>query len=734
MVLEHVGRWVYRRRAAVLCAWLVLVLLGGVLGGAAFDRAKAPGDRAGVESTVVAQRIDAAVPEGKQITVLLSGAEPRSNDMINRASQVVYELRALPGVKIVTDPYTAGATDMFGDQGFAVQIEFDPTLSDEAALEVAAQAEELLRTIGFPEVRMGGELLAEQLFIDQAVQDAAIGEGVALVLLFGLLVLVLGGWLLGAIPVVTALAGLAVSLLALTGLSFVGPLSEYAVNVVTLLGLGLAIDYSLLVLARFREERAAVRALRSTGRGRRGAGSKPAAARSPGRAESDAQDDVASLLAVTLGRAGHTVLISGVTVGCALAALLLLGDPMLTGMAVGGLIAVTVATAAGLTLAPALIAVTHHRISDPGQGWFAARRARRRVALLPRLAEFAQARPWPTLLGGVLLLLVLASPLLALQVGNSDARSLPDGSEPRVVHEMVEQEYPDLAVAPITVLAEIGAGDELVGDLMQQLDDLPGADEVLMGDALPDGTTRLVVIPDGPTTGEVALGLVTRIREMDTVAPVTVGGPAAELLDAKDQLGARVPAAVLAVVLATGLLLLWLTRAPVVALKTVLLNLLSLAATLGVVVAIFQWGWGSSLLGFTSWGAVDITTPLLLFMFCFGLSMDYHMFLVARIKESWDAEPGDRAANDRAVRTGIIASGPVVTLAALAISFVFLGFAAGQLTAVKEIGVGMTVAIVLDVTVVRGLLLPASMTLLGRLNWWWPGTRLRVPASSVETG
>jgi RND superfamily putative drug exporter len=164
----------------------------------------------------------------------------------------------------------------------------------------------------------------------------------------------------------------------------------------------------------------------------------------------------------------------------------------------------------------------------------------------------------------------------------------------------------------------------------------------------------------------------------------------------------------------------------------VALNLLSLGATLGVVVAIFQRGWGSSLLGFDSWGALDVTTPLLLFMFAFGLSMDYHDFLVARIREAWDealARPKRkrdrgkdlRALNDEAVLTGITASGPVVTLAAVAIGIVFLGFALGELIAVKEIGVGMTVAVLLDVTIVRGLLLPASMTLLGRWNWWLPG-------------
>ena len=158
--------------------------------------------------------------------------------------------------------------------------------------------------------------------------------------------------------------------------------------------------------------------------------------------------------------------------------------------------------------------------------------------------------------------------------------------------------------------------------------------------------------------------------------------------------------------------------------KALLLNLVTLAATLGVLVAVFQWGVGASLLGFEPWGALDITTPLLLFVFIFGLSMDYEVFLLARIKEEWDRRTDDdRAASDRAVLAGIRATGPVVTAAAVLMGIVFLGFALGELVAVKEIGVGMAVAVLLDVTVVRGLLLPATMSLLGRANWWRPRRR-----------
>ncbi|WP_137293692.1 MMPL family transporter [Nocardioides dongxiaopingii] len=712
-MLERWGRWVCRRRAVVLGVWAMLVVAGSVLGGSVFDRATEPGLRDGVESTTVEERLDRLDPEGEQVVAVLAGTDALAVNLVDAASTILYALRELPGVAEIRDPYTTGASDLVAadGQGAVVEVELDPTLSREEALEVAAQVAAELRAIPFPSVLVGGELLAEEDFADQAIQDAARGEGVALVVLLVVLVVALGGWVVGAMPVVTALGAVAVSLLGLTGLTTLTSVSEYAVNVVTVLGLGLAVDYSLLVLARFREERAA-------------AGSK---------------DSLAAVLGRTTATAGRTVLVSGVTVGSALAALLVLGDPVLTGMAVGGVVAVVVATAAGLTLAPALIAVGHTRVPAPGAGRPTRRPRPEGRSLLARLAGLAQARPWPVLLGATGFLLVLASPLLALDVGNSDARALPGDSEPRQVYEAVQRDHPDLRTTPITVLAEPPPGDARLLAVVSQLVERDDVDEVLVRDPLRDGSSRLAVEPTGPTSGATAQRLVTELRELDLGVPVLVGGPAAELVDAKSATAGRLPLAVLAVVLVAGLLLLRLTGSLVIAAKTLVLNLLTLAATLGVVVAVFQWGWGSSVLGFTSWGALDITSPLLLFMFVFGLSMDYHVFLVARIKEAWDAPArgrgaparGTRAANDRAVLAGITASGPVVTLAALAIAIVFLGFAAGRLVAIKEIGVGMTVAILLDVTVVRGLLLPAAMTLLGEWNWWRPGrTPGRTPGST----
>lgn len=701
-MLERAGGWLYRRRRAVVAAWCLVALAGAVLGGSVFDRAQEPEARAGLESTRVEQRLERLDPSGDQVVAVLSGTDALAVALVDEASRVLHGLRELPGVVEVRDPYTSGASDLLADDGdgAVVEVELDSSLSDDEALRAAERVATQLRTIPFPTVLVGGELLAEEAFGEQAVRDAARGESIALVLLLLVLVVAVGGWLVGALPVLVALATVAGSLLCLSALAAITPVSEYAVNVVTILGLGLAVDYSLLVLVRFREERAAA----------------------------GARADLGLVMGRVVATAGRTVLVSGLTVGTALSGLLLLGDPILTAMAVGGVVAVGVATLAGLTLAPAVVGSAHARIpTTPGRWW--SRPPDR--TLLARSARLAQARPWPVLLGTTGLLLALAAPVIALEVGNSDARSLPARSESRLAHEAVELRHDDLSTAPITVLTDAGPDDPRLSALTQSLRALPDVEDLVLLDPLPDGTSRVAVEPAGVTAGPEAQRLVREIRERDLGAPVLVGGPAAELVDARDAIGDRVPVAVLVVALVTGLLLFLLTGSVVVPLKTLVLNLLSLAATLGVMVAIFQWGWGSSLLGFTSWGAVDVTTPLLLFMFAFGLSMDYHVFLVARIKEAWDESRArgrsDRAANDRAVLTGITASGPVVTLAALAIGILFVGFASGGLTAVKEIGVGMTVALVLDVTVVRGLLLPAAMTILGAWNWWPGAVR---PASS----
>ncbi|MBB5873394.1 RND superfamily putative drug exporter [Allocatelliglobosispora scoriae] len=703
-MLAWLGRSAARRRYPIIVGWIGIALLGAVFGGAVYDRTESVDSlRPTAESTVAKARIDKVDPEGEHIVAVVAGRDFNSMALIDSASKVMFEIRGMPGVKSVSDSYTSAARQIAADnKSSLVTVELQPGLGDDEALALADRVAAALHRIDAPTVLVGGELLAERSFGDQAIQDAAIGEGVALIVLCAALVVILGGLLAGSIPLAAALATVAGTLLALTGLASAMPVSEYAVNIVTLLGLGLAVDYSLLIISRFREERAA-----------------------------DRRAALPELLARTVATAGRAVLVSGLAVGAALIGLFAFADPLLAAMALGGALVVCLATATGLTLVPAIIAVAHHRIPAPGTRTWVWRRTRQPgPGSLAKLARFAQRRPALVALAVTAGLLLLSGPLLGVNLANSDARSLPANSEERLAFEAFERDFAMDFSQPITILIEGNVEEPAVRALLDDLRALIGAIDVDLRTDAPPQVTIVDLMTSGPATSDRAQQLVHTVRAMHPEVPIFVAGPAAELIDAKESTVDRLPIALAVVVIATAILLFALTRSVVVPLKALCMNVLTLTATLGTLVAVFQWGWGASLLGFQPWGALDITTPLLLFVFIFGLSMDYEVFLLARIKEEWDRRTGDdRGANDRAVLAGITATGPVITAAALSIGIVFLGFALGELIAVKEIGVGMAVAVLLDVTIVRGLLLPAVMSLLGRANWW-PGRRRTAAAGS----
>jgi RND superfamily putative drug exporter len=414
------------------------------------------------------------------------------------------------------------------------------------------------------------------------------------------------------------------------------------------------------MLARFREERA----------------SAPDAA-------------LAELLARTTAGAGRAVLVSGLAVAIALAGLAVFADRLLAAMALGGVLAVALATLTGLTLTPALIAVAHRRIPPARE---------RGPGVLARLAAFAQRFPVPVAVAVAAALVALSVPAFGLDVANADATSLPADSEARRVYEIAQRDFSRASVDPMVVLIDappLADGSFPVSFRSLTRDITEGGPMT----GLPAGLAGLELDPAGPDAGERAQELVRAIRDLDP--RLRVGGPAAELVDAKDSTAERLPLALAVIVIPTALLLFALTRSVLIPIKALVMNALTLGATLGVLTLVFD-------------GPLDITTPLLLFMLIFGLSMDYEVFLLSRIKEEHDR------GETNPVLQGITASGPVVTTAAIAIGVVFLGFALGTLAEVREIGVGMAIAVFLDVTVVRGLLLPSTMAILGRWNWW-PG-------------
>ncbi|WP_291045460.1 MMPL family transporter [Herbiconiux sp.] len=716
-MLESLGRWVARRRVIVLAAWGALILAGVVLGGGVFDHTSPVEDSpTGSESKLADVRLDALDPEGEIVTAVLTGTDFYSPELIANAGAVMQQLREVPGVVEVKDAYTSGG--IVGDDGRSslVTVELEQSLDEASTLAAATEVSELLRTIEPADVLVGGKFLAEQAFVDRAVTDAAIGEGIAIVVLFVLLVVVLGGVRVAAFPVVAALAVIAVALLALSGLILLMPVNEFAVNIVTILSLGLAVDYSLLVIARFREERH----------------------RHP-------EASLVDWVGATVASSGRAVLVSGLAVFIALVGLMLLGDPLLSGMAVGGAASVLLATLAGLTLVPAMLAAFSRHVPAPGRRRWPLRSIPAdavRVGALGRLAMLAQRRPVAVAVGAGAVLLLLAAPLATLTVGSSDIRALPVEAEERRTSEFVDAGFADLSETAASVLISAPVTDPRVVGLLDEIaahELVIDADQVL---DLPQDVTVADFAAPGDTTGAEAQQLVRDIRSLAGSAAyadleVQVGGPAAEVVDTQDHLLERLPLALGVVLVATFGLLFALTRSVVIPLKAVVLNALTVAATVGALVAVFQWGWGAGLLGFAPWGALDVTTPLMIALLAFGLSMDYEVFLLARIAEEWrarDRSIDPRVANDRAVLRGITATGPVVTTAAVAIGVVFLGFSASSLVGMKEVGIGMAIAILLDVTIVRGLLLPALMTLLGRWNWVGPGFGRRGGRAGGDAG
>ncbi|HET6728195.1 MAG TPA: MMPL family transporter, partial [Jiangellaceae bacterium] len=407
----------------------------------------------------------------------------------------------------------------------------------------------------------------------------------------------------------------------------------------------------------------------------------------------------------------------------------------------GGAIVALLATAVALTAGPALLGVSHRRVPAADaitwvrritwrvRGLIVRRRPRAAEGgMLARLAGYAQRRPGPVAAVATGGLLVLALPVLTINLGNSDARSLPTSMEARQAYDVMQRDFLADRAAPVVVVIDADPAEPAVRDLLNELLVLPRVQQLEVRFDLPPGITVVDLTPVGETGGPESRELVREIRSTSLPLPVSVGGVAAEVVDHADSLGGRLPVVVGVLLVATMALLFVLTGSVVIPVKAVMLNLLTLLATLGVLVMVFQRGVGAALLGFEPWGAMDLTTPVFLLVFIYGLTMDYEVFMLSRIKEEHD-----RGAGAQAVLQGIVRSGPVVTAAAICMIIVFLGFVLGELVAVKEVGLGMAVAIALDVTVVRGLLLPALMSMLGAWNWWAPAPLRRLHARWLTT-
>src|SRR5918911_5167699 len=339
-----------------------------------------------------------------------------------------------------------------------------------------------------------------------------------------------------------------------------------------------------------------------------------------------------------------------------------------------------------------------------------------------RLARRVQGHPWAVALGVSALLIAAAIPFLSANFGSGDPRTMPRSVESREVSDTLAARFPGKQADPVQVVARVRAGDPRVQAYAARIKRMPGVAAVETEQGLRGNVSALDVIPTGTTQGPTAQALVRRLRADRPAYRTYVSGSAAFLADFKHQISSHAPYAALWIAAATFALLFLMTGSALVPIKALVMNTLSLGATFGALIWVFQEGHLSGLLGFDAFGAIELWVPVVVFVFAFGLSMDYEVFLLSRIKECYD-ECGD---SDRAVANGLQRSGRIITSAALLVLIVFLGFAAGRSLGIKEMGLALAIAVAVDATLVRCLLVPATMTLLGDANWWAPAPLRRL--------
>jgi len=687
-MLATIARFCVRRRRWVLAAWMGLFIAGVTIGMMVFGRLHDSNGGAGTESVQGSNLMQQASSMGPTAVVLVKGPPVAAPGTRAAVLALTARLEKVPDVTGTVNAYTGPAgRALRSPDGRAsvivVSVRKNTPMTAQhnvvTALRAAARG-----AVPGATVQVGGDLGVSRDGMVALQNDLYRGEAVALPVLLIALFFIFRGWRAAMLPLAAALSTVSGALILLMAMTHVTDVAPYAVDVITLFGLALAVDYSLLMVNRFREARAA-------------------------------GTDVPGAVTYTAATAGRTVTFSALTVTAALSGLLAFADPTFTSVAVGGIATVLVALAAALTLIPALLAAWGPKLTI-------AHRPQAEDGFFGKLARRVQRRPVLAAAGVSALLLALALPFLHASYGLGDPRTLPPGSESRQVALALYTDFPGLRADPVTVVAKLPASDPRIAAYAAAISHLPGAGAVSVERGLTGDVSAIDVIPAGTAQGATARHLVTELRTNRPAFRTWVTGQQAFLTDFNNTIAQRLPYALAIIGLATFALLFLMTGSVLIPVKALVMNTLSLGATFGALVWIFQDGHLSSLLGFTAFGAIEAWIPVIVFAFAFGLSMDYEVFLLARIKEHHD-EGSDT--ND-AVAAGLQRSGRIITSAALLVIIVFLGFAAGKTIAIKEFGLAMAIAVAVDATLVRCILVPATMTLLGPANWWAPAPLRRL--------
>jgi putative drug exporter of the RND superfamily len=610
----------------------------------------------------------------------------RSAALRREASRLATALRSLDGVTRVENPLSGGSPLLIARDGSSLLLNAYFSSSDVDTLSTAAdEASERVTSSRF-QVTVGGIASGFNEVNDTVRSDLVRAELVAFPLLALLLLIVFRGVVAASIPLLLGMVSVGGTFLVLRVMSTFVDTSVFALNITTAMGLGLAVDYGLLLVTRYREELE-----------RRG----------PSR-ESHRR---------LVESAGRTVVFSGMTVAAAMAALTILPQRFLYSVGAGGAIVAVFAALGALLLVPSLLALLGERVnalslrrgpavSDESGGWY-------------RLARGVMRHPVSVAIGSAALLLFLAVPVLSVNLTIPGTDSEPAGEPSREVVVTLNRDYPTALGTPVSVAVDGQASHAQLRRLSRRIAAVKDVgDPAPFRRVAPDlavANFGLRGNADSALGGE-AQDAVRAIRSIDGPAPLLVSGFTSEFLDLKESLGRNLPLVIGIIAVTTLLLLFMLTGSVVLPVKTLLMNILTLLGTLGVIVAAFQWGLLDGLLGYSGPKGMETTNVVLMFAVIFGLSTDYAVLVLARIKELHDTG----LPNEEAVARGIARTGRVISAAALCLAGVFLAFTTSSIFFVKQAGIGYAAAVVIDATLVRALLVPALMRLFGDWNWWAP--------------
>lgn len=671
-------------------------LLAGAIGGGVAGRLDPYGAEDPATETVKAMdRLEAAGLRVPAVVAVLEGAPVSSAATRRRVEALEAEVRERPDVASVVGYYDTRSPAFVSRDGrstyFTVALK---TTADKAAQEAGADiAEQLSAHRG---VLVGGPAVAQEQVNKQVETDLRMAEMLAFPLLFLLSLLFFRSLVASLLPLM--IGGLAIvgTFLILRIASEFASISIFALNLTTALGLGLAIDYSLFIVSRYREE------IAKDGPG------LPAMRR-------------------VLASSGRTVFFSSLTVAAALASLLVFPQRFLYSMGLGGSLVALFAATISLTVLPAVLTLLGTRV-NAGAPKFLQRRAEAdarpaQAGFWYRLSRFVMRRPIPVATLSALFLILLGLPFLGIKFNTVDPTVLPSSASARQAYDTVSERFPPYHETPIWVDLE-GGGPKAPAHFAAAVRRVGGVAEVLPPQRLAPGVTALQVVSAHPFASGASEATVRAIRDLPTPAGSTalVSGATADFVDFQGSLARHLPYALAIVIGATLVILFLMTGSVVLPVKSLIMNFLNLSAVFGLLVLIFQDGRLEGFLAYASPGAIEQTMPILLFAVAFGLSTDYAVFLLSRIKEARD----NGASDSESVAIGLERTGRIVTAAALLFAVAMGAFATSKIIFIKENGVGTALAVLIDASIIRALLVPALMELLGRWNWWAPAPLRRL--------